>query len=153
MYKQCPYCAKTEAHVCSVAERTRESFMRLLNRLGDTELERKMRKRELYRNYYRRYPYDGKKPVIDIEELAPYLAGEAPSMQETMVMRQTTDEYLSRLTDLQRDVVEMTDEGYKPREIAEQQGRDNSGSIRWHKNAAKKKLIELYDEDIIENNK
>jgi DNA-directed RNA polymerase specialized sigma24 family protein len=126
-------------------ERENNTFQQLLKKHGGYALEKKMSKLPSYQAFYKRWPRDGMMYKESLDELLP-TPDNQPTLEETMVMKQTTEAYLSQLTPRQQTIVQEKGKGYRPREIAKQFNEPTSGKVRWHLFAAKRKLIEFLDE-------
>lgn len=118
-------------------------FEALVKDRGAYYVEERMHKLDSYRRYHRKWPYDAKKKLVDITDVQEYLPDRKPSLEEALIMTQTTDAYLKTLTPKQKRVVELRDKGYKPQEMANMEGREESGRERWHLHQAKQRLIEF----------
>ncbi len=123
----------------SPEEKLRQQWVILLKRYGSYELERRIHRMESWRKYDSKYPYDVATKAVDIDVLYD-LSNDEPSPHEQLVMKQARAEYLAILTPMQQDIAIELEKGKKPRDIANDQGKTDSGSIRWLKNAAKKRL-------------
>lgn len=131
-------------------EQENKLWFRILDRLGSYELERKLQRRPLVRQYNSHWPLDAKTNPNSLESM--YEAGITVedvrmSHQEHLILKQSTNDWLDTLTDKQAFVVNKSNEGYKPAEIAAELGDDESGKVRYHKWAAKKKAKEEFDRD------
>lgn len=122
-------------------EQYRRAFEKILKRDGAYETERRIHRRKLWREYDSRYPYDSTTKAKDIE-FAYDLSDDQPAPLDKIIAQESRDAYMALLTPMQRDVAIELEKGLKPRDIAALQGKDDSGSIRWLKNAAKKRLQE-----------
>lgn len=129
-------------------ERQNRVWDRLLEALGAHALEERLRRMPVgagehinsYNAYNRKWPFDAKKRTVGLDLVSDFIAGDGPDMQEALIMKQAQEAFLGSLTDKQRFVVEKTAEGYKPREIAAMQGDGESGKVRWHLFASRRKL-------------
>lgn len=132
-------------------ETLNKAFEAIVRRDGAYVVEERMHKLDSYRKFNRKYPYDAKKKLVDLEKVADFLPDLGPSQEEQMIMSQAAGEYLAKLTPKQRRVVELRDEGYKPQEMAHMEGREESGRERWHLHTAKQKLIDYLkgDNDVV----
>lgn len=119
----------------------------MLHELGAHALEEKMRRMHVpegehlnsYNAYNRKWPFDAKKKLVELDLVADFIPSDAPDANESLIMREAQDAFLGSLTDKQRFVVLRTNEGYRPREIASMQGDDESGKVRWHLFASRRK--------------
>lgn len=119
-------------------ELERQAWDKLTEKYNPMELEIKLSKLEAYRSYYKKYPYDGTTTWLPLED-ADDMPTEFDPFEYT-VNNEAMAQIMVSLTPKQRVVVELSAQGYKPIEIAERQGQ-TSNNWRWHKSAAKKKLV------------
>lgn len=132
-------------HVCQHEScKLNRDFDRLLKKYGGYELNRKISRRELYRLYDRRWPYDSTTKAIDLEEVKDTL-GESDGSFDQLVASEAVEAFKTLLTPRQLEVLEHSLTGLKPREIAELHGDIESGKWRWHKHIVKKKAQEWFD--------
>lgn len=99
-----------------------------------------------YNAYNRKWPFDAKKTLIGLDLVSDFIPSESMGMTEALIMKEAQEAFLGSLTDKQLFVVTKTGEGYKPREIASMQGDVESGKVRWHLFASRKKLRDKIDE-------
>ena len=111
-------------------EAINKAWMHLLGVLGAYQLQAKIYKLASWRKYASKYPYDDTQKARDIET-AYELSAPEPGPDELVIMAEARDEYLVQLTPSQQDIARLTEQGYKPRDIAKLYGLDDSGSIRW----------------------
>lgn len=127
----------------------------LLDEHGAHALEEKLRRMpphagehiNSYNAYNRKWPFDAKKKLVGLELVEDFIPSGAPDITEQLIMAEEQARFLGSLTDKQRFVVEKTGEGYKPREIAAMQGDGESGKVRWHLFASRRKLREHRDDE------
>lgn len=93
-----------------------------------------------YNAYNRKWPFDAKKKLVGLELVQDFIPDEHDSLDAQLIAREEHEAFINSLTEKQRFVVERTSEGYKPREIAEMQGDSESGKVRWHLFASRRKL-------------
>lgn len=136
------------------AERENRVWDRLLKQFGAHALEEKLRRMPAhegehlnsYNAYNRKWPFDAKKTLVGLDLVSDFIPSGSMDMTEALIMQEAQDTFLDSLTDKQRFVVTKTGEGYKPREIAAMQGDDESGKVRWHLFASRKKLRDKIDD-------
>jgi hypothetical protein len=121
----------------SIQERENQAFEKVVERYGLYGTELKLQKMESCRNYYRRWPYDAwSKRVpeehIDIVDLN--------SPLERMIADESREELLAGLTERELWVAQRSEEGYKPRDMAELRGKTTSNADRWIKHSVKQKM-------------
>lgn len=125
-----------------MSEQIRTAWEDLLKKLGAYELERRMSRLESYRTYNRRWPFDSRTTAINLDLVSETVSSDTPSLEEQIIMDQARESYLGTLTDKQVEIAHKLEQGYKPRDIAAQEGLPNSGSTRWQKHAIKQRIQE-----------
>lgn len=138
--RACTYCGILGDHTCSRAEKIRTNFAQLVKEKGSYWLARKIMRMESYRKYDRKYPYDSTTKAKPIDELYDVADG-SPDPLEMVLMQEAQEEYLAQLTPAQQEAAKLYVQGYKPRDIAQMQGRNNSGAERWQKHNMKERLL------------
>jgi DNA-directed RNA polymerase specialized sigma24 family protein len=122
------------------SEQINSAWDNLLEKYTPVELERRMSKMESYRKYYKSNPYDGTTSFLSLDEADGIEYGD--NLLAGIMSDEAIDNLMSGLTEKQRVVVELSVQGYKPKEIAALKGQ-TSNNWRWHKSAAKKKLASV----------
>jgi len=127
------------------AESYRDRWDALLKRIGAYALADKIRRRELYRLFDRKYPYDSTGKAVSVDVLE-YLPDQSPDPLEQLIMRESTEAYLRQLTPAQQVDVKLYMDGYKPRDLAKSRGKDKSNAERWQKHNAKERIARYMQE-------
>lgn len=112
-------------------------FDRMLEKYGAYELETKIQKLDSCRRYYRRYPYDGWLKREGIE------AVDVPvntNLQAEIIAKEAREELLNGLTERELQIATLSEEGYKPGDIAALAGKTQSGAERWIKWSVRRKM-------------
>lgn len=120
------------------AELENRAFDLLLTRYGGTELERRVARRQITRDYYRKLTREGWSRRVDVEDID-LTTGEDILTEIGGV--EFAQEFKSNLSELERYIVSKLEEGYKPLDISRTLGRNTSNAVRWHKHNIKRKLI------------
>lgn len=118
-------------------EQQNKIFDALRKEYGDEILETKLQRLESARKYYRRFPYDGwqKRAGMDAVDLA------APSNPlKELIANESRDELLDGLTERELWVATMSEQGYKPGDMAFIRGKSSSGADRWIKWNVRRKM-------------
>lgn len=130
---------------CKICQRENEVWDRTLANMGSHNLAVRITKRESYRLYDRKWPFDMTSKAVPLESVQDTLGYE----DEVLAMiegDEARESFLTRLTPYQRELAEKFEQGYRPRDIAEMKGKENSGSIRWQKHNIKQKAQEYWGE-------
>lgn len=132
-------------HVCQhpSCKHTRE-YERILKKQGIHETSRKLMKRESYRLYDRKYPFDSTAKAIPLENIEDIIGTENMYMDE-IVGDQAVAEFRETLTPGQQVIMDLLHQGYAPKDIAALQGKKDSGGIRWQKHAIKQRMELFYN--------
>ena len=110
----------------------------MLKKYGSIVMATKISKLESSRKYYKAYPLDHCEYTLPIEYAEDVPIDDNPF--DYVVGNEAIAAMLVNLTAKERIVVDLSAQGYKPKEIAELKGQA-SINWRWHKNAAKKKML------------
>lgn len=114
-------------------------FEELLREYGAYELERRIQRRELARVYNRRWPYDQTTSKLP-EEVLEWQADDIPNVKHVIESEEARTELFNKLTPAQQEIAVMLEQGYKPKDIAQERGDNGSGAVRWQKHNMKERL-------------
>lgn len=131
---------------CDTCARENVAFRELASN-GWFQLEEKMRRLTSYRAYNQKWTFDARKMVLSAEVVFEDKDGEvyverpdARGPLESILDTEAAEELLAGLTEDEKQVIKLTAEDYKPREIAAKRGEKNSDRVRQLKYAALRKL-------------
>lgn len=119
------------------AELENRAFESLNKHYGDIELERRIQRREITRNYYRKLTREGWQTKVGLEDID-LTTGE--NVLEEIAGKEFTRDFKNTLSPLELSIVAYLEQGYKPLEISRFLGRKTSNAVRWHKHHIKQKL-------------
>lgn len=130
---------------CEMCEQENQAFDYLQDSMGADYLAKKIMKREQYRLFDRKFPYDSTAKAIPLEDVQDMLGDENTFLEE-VIANEAIEAFLAVLTPKQRAVAELLLQGHKPATIAEQWGLKDSNSVRWHKHSVKQRAAVFFAE-------
>lgn len=133
--------------ICMTCMAEDKAFDSWVADIGAHAVAKRINRREQYRLYDRKYPYDSTTKATSLESVQDTMGVES-DYESMMVADELVAAFKSSLTPLQRWMLGLFEQGYHPRDVAVMRGKSQSKSEseRWHKNSIKKKLIAFYEE-------
>lgn len=125
-------------------EQENQIFESLLDKYGAYGLEAKIQKLDTSRKFYRRYPYDAWSKRADMDAID--IVHTSNPLKE-IIAEEARNELLGVLTNRERWVATRSEEGYKPRDMAEMRHSATSNADRWIKHNVKHKFIDKLSKD------
>lgn len=134
-------------------------WFEMFHKYGPIKLAQMVNKLPSYRKYMQRWPFDGAEAPFSLDFLLPH-AGEQDSTTTAVEMVEdtgpsleveyTSDEFnagfKATLTKRQLRILELVEQGYKPKDIYQQLGYKNTGGVRYIKWAIRQKYYKYQAE-------
>jgi predicted Zn-ribbon and HTH transcriptional regulator len=125
-----------------------DAWDRMYKKYGPYRLAQKVMKTKSYREYIRRYPFDFREPVIPLDEIE--INAKIPGPEEHTDQALEMDKLLDSLTDHQKKVFELLQEGRTNSEIEDIMQFNTNSAVRFQKHAIKQKYNQIKDSQLNE---
>lgn len=135
-------------HVCQHTScRGNRAFEKLVRDKGAYYVAQRIMRREAYRKYDSKYPFDSTAKAIPLDEVQDTLGQESNFLRD-IIADEMVYEFMETLSPLQQYILQKLLDGYAPKDIAQMRGKDPSKSEaeRWHKNNIKNRLSQWREE-------
>jgi DNA-binding CsgD family transcriptional regulator len=124
---------------CPICAAESEAFGELVHKHGSHNLAVRISKREAFRIYDRKYPFDMASKAVSLDAIEESL-GYEPEQDEEIDATARISAFVDTLTPRQRFVFERAAEGYRPKDTAALLGKPESTAVRWHLHMVRKRL-------------
>lgn len=142
-------------------EADNQEFYRLYAKYGPSGLAAKIFRLKSYKKYIQRYPFDGAEAALSLDFELPNNVGEPsdvavvdtlpddkPLLVEQAISSDFDSEFKLTLTKRQLRVLELLEQGYRPKDIYKRLGYKNTGGVRYIKWAIRQKYFKFKEQEL-----